>query len=111
MLFRAYLLHVDPATISSIEYVLMLARMLNDGRMDARSIFEGAHMGYTTADSLKELFIKANVDHESVEQLARALSLNVPLAFVGILVLVPKQLRKLGFQTLSNMAESVALEQ
>ena len=111
MLFRTHLLQVDPASIGSIRYFLMLTQTPNDGRMEARSVVEGAHVGYLSADSLKESFGRANVSNESIEELENALSLSAPIVFVGVVDLDPRQLRELGFLTLARMVEVLALTQ
>jgi hypothetical protein len=108
MLFRAHLLQVRPAVIGSIEYFLMLAQIPNDGRMEARSIIEGAHVGYLSTDSLREFFGRASVDNESIRQLECALSQDGPLTFLGRLDLDVPQLRELGFQTLASVVEALA---
>ena len=89
----------------------MLTQTPNDGRMEARSVVEGAHAGYLSADSLKESFGRANVSKESIEQLGNALSLSAPIVFVGVVDLDPQQLRELGFLTLARMVEVLALTQ
>jgi hypothetical protein len=89
----------------------MLAQMPNDGRMELRSVVEGAHVGYSSADSIKEWFVRANVSAESIEQLNNALNSNAPLAFIGVLSLDPDQLRELGFLTLATMVGVLELKQ
>ncbi|MGA2535405.1 MAG: hypothetical protein ABSF53_05280 [Terracidiphilus sp.] len=109
MLFRAHLLQVDPVVVGSIRYFLMLAQLPDDGRMEARSIVEGGHVGYLSVDSLREFFGRASVGDESVKKLESALSQNGPLLFIGVLDFDAPQLRELGFQTLASMVEIVAL--
>ena len=109
MLFRAHLLRANRAVIGSIEYFLMVAQMPKDGRMEARSIIEGAHVGYLSANSLRESFERAGIGIESVNQLESALSSHDSPAFLGVVDLGTPQLRELGFQTLANMAETLAL--
>lgn len=109
MLFRAHLLRVNTAVLGSIEYFLMVAQMPKDGRMEARSIIEGAHVGYLSANSLRECFERAGIGIESVNQLESALSSHDSLVFLGVVDLGPPQLRELGFQTLAKMAEILAL--
>ena len=111
MLFRAHLLRVDPAVIGSIECFLMVAQMPKDGRMEARSIVEGAHVGYLSAKSLRESFERAGIGIESVNQLESALSSHDSLEFLGVLDLDTPQLRELGFQTLANMVEALTLSE
>jgi homoserine acetyltransferase len=111
MLFRTHLLQVDPASVGSIKYFLMLTQTPSDGLLEARSVVEGAHVGYLSADSLKESFGRANVSNESIEQLDNALSLTAPIAYVGVVDLDPGQLRELGFLTLAKMVEVRALVQ
>jgi hypothetical protein len=108
MFFRAHLLQVDQAVVGSIRYFLMLAQLPEDGRMEARSIVKGAHVGYLSADSLREFFGRANVGKKSIKQLESALLLNAPLEFIGVLDFDPAQLRELGFRTLVNMVEALA---
>jgi hypothetical protein len=107
MFFRAHLLQLDRAVVGSIRYFLMLAQLPDDGRMEARCIVEGAHVGYVSANSLREFFGRASVGKESIKQLESALSLNVPLVFIGVLELDPARLRELGFRTLANMFEAL----
>lgn len=107
MLFRAHLLRVDPAVVGSIEYFLMVMQMPKDGRMEARTIVEGAHVGYLSPKSLKESFERAGVGDEAVNQLERALSSHGSLVFLGVMDLDAPQLRELGFHTLANMAETL----
>ena len=109
MQYRAHLLQVDSRSVGSIQYFLMLAQVPNDGHMENRTVIEGAHMGYLNANSLMDAFRRAKLAGESAEQLEKALALNVPLAFVGILILDSSQLRDLGFRTLAEMVDVLAL--
>lgn len=61
----------------------MLAQIPNDGRMEARNVVEGAHVGYLSADSLREVFRRASVGNESIKQLESSLAQDEPLAFLG----------------------------
>jgi hypothetical protein len=73
--------------------------------MEARSVVEGAHMGYVSAEALGEAFKRAKLSDESVGVLSKALALNSRLVRVGILTLDSQQLRELGFQTLARMID------
>ena len=83
----------------------MLAQVPDDGNMEARSVVEGAHMGYGSADTLLERFKRAKLSDESVKQLSGAIALKSPLVFLGVLTLDSEQLRELGFQTLARMVD------
>lgn len=110
MNFRTHILRVDPHAVESVQYFLMLMQVPDDGRMGNRSVVEGVHMGYSSADSLKKSFVRAKVRDEFVDQLNSALRLNSPLAFVGVLDLDLNQVRELGFQTLAKMIAVPALD-
>lgn len=83
----------------------MLAQTPVDGRMEARSVVEGAHMGYGSADALVQGFRRAKLSDECVKQLSGAIALNSRLVFLGVLTLDSEQLRELGFQTLARMVD------
>jgi hypothetical protein len=110
MQFRTHLLRVDPVSIGSVRYFLMLAQVEPDGRMETRSVVEGAHMGYPDAEALTASFAKAKISEESTKLLEKAFALNLALAFVGVLSLDSSQLRVLGFRTLSRIIDILALE-
>jgi hypothetical protein len=83
----------------------MLAQVPDDGNMGARSVVEGAHMGYGSADALMEAFKRAKLSDDSIKKLDGAFALDSHLVWVGILTLDSQQLRELGFQTLARMVD------
>src|SRR5260370_39419757 len=103
MQYRTHLLQVDPDSVGSVRYILMLAQVPADGNMGARSVVEGAHIGYGSADALVETFKRAKLSDESVKQLNCAVAQNSRVVFLGVLTLDSQQLRELGFQTLARM--------
>jgi hypothetical protein len=52
----------------------MLAQTPVDGSMEARSVVEGAHMGYGSADALVQGFRRAKLSDECVKQLSGAIT-------------------------------------